>query len=58
VDEYCQMIVDGMDWKGPVFKVSAIRKTGTQKLVFAIMDYLEEQKALELKEKEEVKDVD
>jgi GTP-binding protein len=58
VDEYCQMIVDGLEWKGPVFNVSAIRKTGTQKLVHAIMDYLEEQKALELNEPEEPKDID
>lgn len=52
VDNYCQMIVDELKWQGPVFNVSAIRKQGTNQLVHAIMDYLEEQKTLEL-EKEE-----
>lgn len=47
VDNYCQMIVDELKWTGPVFNVSAIRKTGTKKLVHAIMDYLEEQRELE-----------
>ncbi|HIF18439.1 MAG TPA: Obg family GTPase CgtA [Cycloclasticus sp.] len=58
IDSYCQMIVDELKWEGPVFNVSAITKTGTQKLVHAIMDYLDEQKALELEEKEEPKDID
>ena len=48
IDSYCQLIVDELKWKGPVFKVSAIRKQGTDQLVHAIMDYIEEQKALEL----------
>ncbi|MBQ0725455.1 MAG: GTPase ObgE [Cycloclasticus sp.] len=52
VDQHCQMIVDGLDWKGPVFNVSAVNKSGTKALVRAIMDYLEQQKALELEQLE------
>ncbi|ORU91020.1 MAG: GTPase ObgE [Cycloclasticus sp. symbiont of Poecilosclerida sp. N] len=50
VDNYCRMIVDELQWKGPVFNVSAIRKQGTKALVHAIMDYLEEQKELDHEE--------
>jgi len=48
VDNYCQLIVDELKWQGPMFKISAIKKSGTDKLVHAIMDYLDEQKELEL----------
>ncbi len=34
-------IVRRLDWKGPVFLVSAIKKQGTQALCYALMDYLE-----------------
>ena len=47
-----KMIVDELKWEGPVFNVSAIKKQGTNLLVHAIMDYLDEQKALELGEEE------
>ncbi|MCW9015076.1 MAG: Obg family GTPase CgtA [Gammaproteobacteria bacterium] len=38
----CRDIVDRMNWKGPVYKISAISADGTRKLVFDIMNYLEE----------------
>jgi len=50
IDSYSKMIVDELEWKGPVFNVSAIKKTGTKALVHAIMDYLDEQKAKQLEE--------
>jgi len=40
----CDDIVARMNWKGPCFRVSAVNKSGTQAMVFAIMQYLEEQK--------------
>ncbi|PCI16483.1 MAG: GTPase ObgE [Piscirickettsiaceae bacterium] len=46
VDSYCQMIVDELGWTGPVFRISALKKQGTQALVHAVMDYLEEQNEL------------
>ena len=42
----CDDIVARMNWKGPCFRVSAVNKDGTQALIFAIMQYLEEQKEL------------
>ncbi|MEH6503131.1 MAG: Obg family GTPase CgtA [Cycloclasticus sp.] len=53
VDNYCQMIVDELEWEGPVFAVSAMKKIGTQGLVHAIMDYLDLQKELELNQQEQ-----
>jgi GTP-binding protein len=41
-DARCQHIIDGLEWDGPVFRISAANGTGTQELVFAIMNYLEE----------------
>jgi len=38
----CQEIIDGLDWQGPVFKISAIQKHGTSDLSYKIMEYLEE----------------
>jgi len=38
----CQQIVDDLEWDGPVFKISAANGFGTQELVFAIMNHLEE----------------
>ena len=38
----CQEIIDDLEWDGPVFKISAANGEGTQELVFAIMNYLEE----------------
>jgi len=38
---YCQDIVERLDWKGPVFQISALSGQGTEDLVVAIMDYIE-----------------
>ena len=37
----CQAIVSALAWQGPVYRISALRKTGTQKLVGDIMTRLE-----------------
>jgi GTP-binding protein len=36
----CQQIIDALDWKGPVYTISALAKTGTQQVVYDIMNYL------------------
>lgn len=38
----CDEIIEDLEWDGPVFRVSAANGVGTQELVFAIMNYLEE----------------
>ncbi|HET9679711.1 MAG TPA: Obg family GTPase CgtA [Gammaproteobacteria bacterium] len=41
-EQRCHEIIKGLDWQGPVFIISAIKKQGTQELVYAVMDYLEQ----------------
>lgn len=43
-DEYCQSIIEDLGWTSPVFKISAINGNGTKELMFAIMNFLEEQR--------------
>ena len=44
IDTICQAIVDELEWAGPVFKIAAINGKGTRDLMFAIMNFLEEQR--------------
>jgi GTP-binding protein len=44
VDAHCQAIIDELQWTGPVFKTAAINGAGTRELMFAIMNFLEQQK--------------
>ncbi|MEY3808255.1 MAG: GTPase ObgE [Pseudomonadota bacterium] len=44
VDQRCQAIVDELEWTGPVFKTAAINGGGTRELMFAIMNFLEQQR--------------
>ncbi|MGZ4996323.1 MAG: Obg family GTPase CgtA [Methylobacter sp.] len=44
VEQHCQAIVDELAWTGPVFKTAAINGEGTRELMFAIMDFLEQQR--------------
>ncbi|MGB5338920.1 MAG: GTPase, partial [Gammaproteobacteria bacterium] len=37
----CSDLVAALDWRGPVFEISALSGAGTQALVHAVMDYLE-----------------
>ncbi|MGW8309912.1 MAG: Obg family GTPase CgtA [Thiogranum sp.] len=46
----CGSIVERLDWRGPVFETAAVSQQGTQQLVFAIMDYLEQQQVNETPE--------
>lgn len=40
-DERCQTIVDSIEWDGPVFKISAVKKEGTKELCYKLMDFIE-----------------
>jgi GTP-binding protein len=41
-EERCQQVIDALDWKGPVYKISAITKDGTQQISYDIMSFLDE----------------
>lgn len=40
-------IIEALEWKGPVFQISAIKKMGTQELCYAISDYLQQSRLAE-----------
>jgi GTP-binding protein len=42
LDEHCRKILDGLDWQGPVYRISAVTKQGTEKLMQDIMVFIEE----------------
>jgi len=44
VEQHCQAIVDELEWTGLVFKIAAINGEGTRELMFAIMNFLEQQR--------------
>lgn len=46
-DAHCNAIVDELEWTGPVFKISALKKQGTRQLMYAIMEFLEQQRQAE-----------
>ncbi len=41
-DARCEEIVQRLNWQGPVFRLSALNKQGTQELCYRIMEYIEE----------------
>ncbi|MDH5472167.1 MAG: Obg family GTPase CgtA [Gammaproteobacteria bacterium] len=41
-EQRCKDIIERLNWKGPVYEISAISADGTRELVFDIMNYLEE----------------
>ncbi len=42
LEQRCQAIIDGLDWKGPVLRIAGIKGDGTKRLTGAIMDRLDE----------------
>ncbi len=44
LDEHCDAIVKELGWDGPVFRISALNKQGTKELMYAIMNFLDEQR--------------
>ena len=45
-DSRCDDVIKRLGWTGPVFRISAMNKLGTQELCYRIMEYIEEQKLL------------
>ncbi|MGZ8249239.1 GTPase, partial [Methylomagnum sp.] len=45
LESHCGAIVEALNWTGPVFHISALAGEGLKKLTYAIMDFLEAQKA-------------
>ncbi len=41
-DTRCDEIIQGLQWAGPVYKISAMQKQGTRELSYRIMEYIEE----------------
>jgi len=52
--QHCQSIVDGLNWTGPVYNISAVTGLGTRKLAADIMTHLEHLQ--QIREAEEAKD--
>lgn len=46
IEEHCKMIIKKIKWRGPVFKISAIKKQGTQELCYKLMEFLEKNKKI------------
>ncbi|MDD2800439.1 MAG: GTPase ObgE [Methylobacter sp.] len=44
LNERCQTIVDALGWAAPVFKIAAVNGEGTRELMYAIMNFIEEQR--------------
>lgn len=41
-EEHCKKIIDGLNWQDPVYKISAIKKSGVDRLCYDIMDLMEQ----------------
>lgn len=41
-EQRCQEIIEGIGWQGPIIKISAVSKQGTQQLAGQVMEALEE----------------
>ncbi len=54
-DELCASIIEGLDWKGPVFRTSAVTRAGTDKLVKEIAFELEQNRLALVEEVYQVK---
>jgi GTP-binding protein len=45
-EQRCDDLIQRLDWKGKVYKISAISKLGTKELSYDIMNYVDQQKEL------------
>lgn len=43
----CKQLIKKLKWKGPVFKIAALQKQGTQELCYKLMDFLDQVKLAE-----------
>lgn len=51
-DEWCQHILDELQWTGPVFKTSGLMAEGTKEVVYYLMDQIEQQREREVEDPE------
>ena len=51
-DEWCQHILDELQWTGPVFKTSGLMSEGTKEVVYYLMDQIEQQREREVEDPE------
>ncbi len=51
-DEWCQHILDELQWTGPVFKTSGLMAEGTKDVVYYLMDQIEQQREREVEDPE------
>jgi GTP-binding protein len=45
-EQACQAFVEAVGWQGPVFAISAATGKGTEELVWAIMEHVEQKRAV------------
>jgi GTP-binding protein len=50
LSDRCEAIIQGLQWEGPVFQISGMKKNGTQQLCYRIMERLEELRPVIVKE--------
>jgi GTPase len=41
--QYCQAIIEHLNWSGPIFEISALSGQGCQEICYRILNYLEDQ---------------
>ena len=51
-EEWCQHILDEVQWTGPVFKTSGLLEEGTKEVVYYLMDQIEQQREREVEDPE------
>ncbi|MDQ8934357.1 Obg family GTPase CgtA [Acinetobacter rudis] len=51
-EEWCQHILEELEWTGPVFKTSGLLEQGTKPVVYYLMDQIEQQRERELEDPE------
>ncbi|MCQ1070791.1 Obg family GTPase CgtA [Acinetobacter baumannii] len=51
-EEWCQHILDDLQWTGPVFKTSGLLEEGTKEVVYYLMDQIEQQREREVEDPE------
>ena len=46
-EQRCRETIEALQWQGPVFAISALAADGTDRLVQAVMDFIEASRAVE-----------
>ncbi len=47
VEQTCREIVEELGWQGPIYQISALKKQGLDRLMYDIMQHLDQQRQLE-----------